>query len=245
MKIISNFKDYYDGVAHNDYEKDQYKYIRERIPILRYFKSGPYSRAIKNIAAPFSGFRYIYRDGGSVDPSFHLLGYCGKLYPYLALHYSNHRALYPLLQGTGKERFYFYSFEEFQELIEKIGKPASKYFDSHNSLKKYVNSWNEVCKRAESTDIQGMFLEFGVPLFEISNPDRNDAVLTLNPVLSDLGFQKIKDPYTAYQDIDTFVSNDLVRIDNPADNFSDELKIHAHGFDKKSFRKAPTKRKKR
>ena len=58
-----------------------------------------------------------------------------------------------------------------------------------------------------------------------------------NPILKDYGIQKIIDPFTIYQEIKFFLSNDLV--EDPMKDFqiTDDLKRDSKGFDKWSFRR--------
>lgn len=64
----------------------------------------------------------------------------------------------------------------------------------------------------------------------------------LNPRLADWQFQKVKDPFQAFQDIYMYISGVLGVGAREIVTISDKDKIHKHGFDAQSFRKAPTKR---
>lgn len=61
--------------------------------------------------------------------------------------------------------------------------------------------------------------------------------LILNPNLSELRFQQVMDPYTAFQEIDMYLSGVLGQSANPMVAISDQDRIAKHGFDKWSFRK--------
>lgn len=52
------------------------------------------------------------------------------------------------------------------------------------------------------------------------------------------------DPYTAYQELDMFLGNNLVFQEDPDAHLTDDLKIHYKGFDKTyGFRRRPKENK--
>jgi hypothetical protein len=54
--------------------------------------------------------------------------------------------------------------------------------------------------------------------------------------LKDIEFQRVLDPFTAYQELDQWISGVLGQNPEP-DEVSDKVKIQQHGFDSWSFRK--------
>ena len=72
----------------------------------------------------------------------------------------------------------------------------------------------------------------------------DDERVVVNPALKPLSFASQVDPYTAWQDISTFLGNNLVKNVSTPRPVSDELKRDAHGFDRQSFKKAKAPRKK-
>lgn len=62
----------------------------------------------------------------------------------------------------------------------------------------------------------------------------------INPVMRDFDFQKIIDPYTAFQELDMFLGGVMANTKDPPSPQSDVEKVSAHGMDPKwSFRKPP------
>lgn len=61
--------------------------------------------------------------------------------------------------------------------------------------------------------------------------------------LSDVDFFRVIPPTLAFQEIEMYLSGVLGDLEREVINISDKDRIHQHGFDDKSFRKAPTKRK--
>ena len=72
-------------------------------------------------------------------------------------------------------------------------------------------------------------------MFHYTNKEQT---LTLNPRLSSLCFQKVKDPYSTYLELERYLSNKANPM-KPIPEMPDTVKIQSHGFDEKSFRKAP------
>ena len=62
--------------------------------------------------------------------------------------------------------------------------------------------------------------------------------MRLNPRLSDFGFARVLDPFTAYQELRMWLSN-LTNPEKPIPYVSDQDMLLAKGFDKFSFRKDP------
>lgn len=70
--------------------------------------------------------------------------------------------------------------------------------------------------------------------FDLQN--RGYRIITENPCLKDMNFQKVIDPFTAYQELDMWIGGVIGQNPQP-DEVSDSVKIQQHGFDKWSFRK--------
>lgn len=74
----------------------------------------------------------------------------------------------------------------------------------------------------------------------------NRPYLFINPRLLDYNLQKILHPWEIYQEMEMFLSNQLVDLKEVTTEFSDDLKRHYHGMDEWSFKqKGPKKRKRR
>ena len=67
----------------------------------------------------------------------------------------------------------------------------------------------------------------------------------INPCLKELGFQKIVDPYTAFQEIDMYLGNNMADQFDPTLGRTDNEIRDSHGMDKWSFRNPAPGRKKR
>ncbi len=63
-----------------------------------------------------------------------------------------------------------------------------------------------------------------------------------NPCLKDYGFYKVEDTFSAYQNINQYISGILGLDDPEIQNIDDEHMKIKRGFDSWSFKKLPTKR---
>jgi hypothetical protein len=220
MRIISKFRDYYDGVMKTGMDREVV-YVREReeIDLGREFEIG------------FS----TNRSGSYHKVETLFLGYCGEIYRVYVIEFSGH----PI---SASWKFVTYDYEEFKEVMMKWGF-GSKYEFSEGRW--WAGNYQKF-RDYDTNRFKDLFHKFQTPLFLITNvhsyraPDK--TALTLGPSLKDLDFQRIKDAYTTYQDIFQFVAGTLNKPENKMVKISDKDKIAKHGFDKWSFRqKGPKK----
>ena len=215
MKIISNFKDYYDGLATFDkidkvFERKQLEHeINFKIECHRTqnLYSMPWTA---NVGSKIE-IRNNYKVWINQFINYHVLGVCGKLYPFMEI--------------NGK---FFYHMEDLNVYLE--------------SQKIETNSW---CKKPKNTLqflttselLKSFFVKFNVPIFLLSEIEHK-IILKTNVKLLDYQFQKFKDTYQVYQDIETFLGNELAANKDVEDsNVIDVDLAKAKGFDKFSFRK--------
>lgn len=84
------------------------------------------------------------------------------------------------------------------------------------------------------------FLILNAPTFIIT-----DSWIVINPYLTHLNFGKIRGGVDAFQELSAFISGVLGASRAEPLPITDELRAHSKGFDKNSFRKGPTKCKKK
>ncbi len=93
-------------------------------------------------------------------------------------------------------------------------------------------SWDDFFRQTVS-------FEWKHPIFVMSQV--HSWVFTWNAELRNFDFQKIVEPYTAFQELSMWVGAQA-RPERPIVEISDEVRLEAHGFDKKfSFRKPKSK----
>jgi hypothetical protein len=214
MRIVSKVKDYYD-VGQG----------------LGYDPSVVYVRTPKEIV-----LNPRVKGYPGVD-TFGVVGFCGKLYPFLRTTHHLYR------DRTGKQgSVVAYTVEQMDRFV------AEHYStkEQENYHAPWATEWNRWgVKNRLSADWSRwkpnrleFFAEHNTPVF-IEDPGEN--LLKINGLLRPYGFAKVFDPYLAYQEIAMFVGGVLLAPVNPVPPVSDEDMRDAKGFDKWSFRREPMK----
>lgn len=227
MKIISKFKDYYDGCGYSTSAE-----------------TGLYVRKTEEIPMRYVGNSYWIYDRKNCSHDFVpiVIGFCGTL--HYAVQYK-HNVIYSYqelidveneLQLTGNGRyfrgFFTVDFKKywFNGDVESIISLNGKYFSQ---------MYNNVDR-----NIAQLFYTHRTPVFMITPArikQKESHTLILNPCLKDLNFYKKVDAVTTYQEIEMFLNNQLVKPDAPyIKPIPDAIKAESKGFDKFSFRKDKT-----
>ena len=240
MRIISNFRDYYDNIQ--SYGQDQsILYIRKReyrdikIPLHKYLKSD----FLSNIEYP-SIVENPDRQTKRSHVGTFILGYCGELYRGHVIKIN--KDINPL-----EKKSYYEVIYNKESLLEY--QRETKY-SLKNPSSRYISKWKEnidFFSINNQDELKEIFFDYNVPLFIIAesevkrcnNLDNFKGNLTLNPNLAKYKFQQIKDPFTTYQDISMFVGGVLTTTGNEMVPISNESMIKKKGFDKWSFRTPP------
>jgi hypothetical protein len=212
MRIISKFKDYYDGGASFGVDVT-HTYIRE-------------SKDINYIKYPY------YCD---------VIGFCGKIYPFdnaISILNDDPKQFTNYDTDYKFEQYKDDSYNERYRLVKEDGKYWTFYshlmeHKSPHSKKEYFDIIRSDKKLLE------IFLQYSVPIFHIGHvPGYYEKILTLNPCLKDYAFYKIFDTIQAFQEIQMYISNVIVsdtKVVVPVG--SDNVIRDSKGFDKWTFRK--------
>lgn len=214
MRLHTNFRDYYDNAVGYG--------IDENVHYNRFTKEVEINIKPKADFPPAALETY-------------LLGFCGKIYPLIKLEKLN-KSVYDCDYGGNDskiiETFYAYSFEE--------GEGKSRQWEEFSRGFEYINDRERLRVKQFYIDWSfqndELFIEHKTPAWIISL-DRNQKTGLVNPRLKDYEFERIKDSFTAFQEISMYLSNILVEQKETA-AVEDKFRIEQHGFDlKKSFRK--------
>ena len=157
-----------------------------------------------------------------------ILGVAGQIYPVIRF------------KNLHKSKT-FYSLSEYIEFCksEKIREPkASRYLYSSFGSFFHLGSEKDIKDffSQDTTKFQKWFHTYNTPIFTYYRNSRNQVV-DVNISLKELEFYRIKDTFTAFQDVYMFLSGVLRSKENHTVTISDKDKIHKHGFNKFSFRK--------
>jgi hypothetical protein len=227
MLIVSKFHDYYDPVAKSKGVDKTIVYKRETLPF-----------ECSKIDMLRHSERYSRGDKDVLDLYTYVIGFCGKLYP-IGLLQTN--------KGVTKNTL-FHSFDSIKEIYNEL---TARNLKHPSYGRKYGSRWtriNILSDALQNKKLFDLFQKYKVPVFVIGCGD-TDPILTspniLNPRLKDFKFEKVIDPYQAFQELEMYISGVLGVGEHPTVKISDKNKIIEHGFDYKwSFRKEPTKTKK-
>ena len=214
MKLHTDFHDYYDNaIGYGIDEKVHYNRFTKDVEMLIRF----------NHNHPTFGKSVL------------LLGFCGKIHPVIEVQTTNSEREIVL------QRF-AYNFDELVEFEKEKAEyhrlnPTSGWYystyyefskDQKNKINQFFQDWSW-----HSDDI---FRQYKVPVW-VKKLQSYDKTATLNPKLKDYGFERIKDSFTAFQEISMYLSNILIE-QKEVVKIEDKYRIEQHGFDlKTSFRK--------
>lgn len=211
MKIISEFKDYYDCIQHTIFDKTTI-----------------YFRHKKIIQKPHAPRRW-YTD--SIEVYYGIIYFCGKKYPFIEV--AQRYAQSDFFYCPDKADTYIREILTGNELKRYLGEARHKYYGSEtvNSL---YNGWERFlikCQNEANIDI--FHAKHQSPIIV-----KHDNWLIANPCLKEYAFYRAVDEYTAFQEIYMYLSGVLGGNFQPIPEVSDLDMIEAKGFDKRySFRK--------
>lgn len=237
MKIISRFRDYYDGISA--------QYLDTEI---LYFRKTQWPKFTPNELKYFRTFHLnqwdLKLDWMNYDIEEKLIGFCGMIYKVVVI----------ATKDLKKEVLHaFYSFDEVAKFylsnhldpdpFDLRGRKYKRFFLVESNPKRQLREIKHFFEvNIDYSRINGFFEKYQVPVFVLHSTKYPELEIETNPVLRHLQFQRIKDPFTAHQEIYQFVSSKLHQPENPMVQISDKDKLHKHGFDKFSFRTGPTKK---
>lgn len=233
MKILSNFKDYYDiGLQHGVDEDILYKRFEEKYE---------YSKLHLNFNKIFSISFTTY------TWKFYIIGFCGDIYFNVDIVVKDIKPVFGTIINTQKFELHTKTFSEINTFINE--KCNFKFKQNHILESNWFRKHRTKTIEELTIELKDIFHKYNIPVFLISQ-EKDDEItynnyitLTLNPQLRNYNFQKAVDPYQAFQQISQYVGGVLNQPSNPLTSIEDKYRIQAHGFDKYSFRKLPSKKK--
>lgn len=163
-----------------------------------------------------------------------LIGFCGKIY----IGYKIYKEV-----GISEDKYDIkYDTKEVEDLID-FKKSASWNMSEKKCIANFRNFKTDIA----SIDTMEIFRKYNTPVFAVGHHnsflDKNQFIV--NPILKDYQFARVFDPYTAFQEIQMFVSGVLPSGDNsPETKMTEKQKVNQHGFDEKyGFRTRPKNKK--
>jgi hypothetical protein len=243
MRIISKFHDYYDSAM--SYGQDQtvvFTRTTEQVDLTE----DEFNRF------PAADLYHHIRGNKNYKLKMTAVFFCfsGKTYRSIQVRIWDRRdgdtEYSPVIIGDALETRYFYDVESLREFLAKYK------FEINLTQYSWQNKQEPVITEflsKQGTDenekwlIERKFAIISVVRSGTWNPSRFAPVYKhqaeLNPVLKDVEFYKVLDSFTAYQELDMFISGTLPQSTAMPIEIADKDKIPQHGFDKWSFRKMP------
>ena len=222
MRIISKFHDYYDSIQGYGFDPTII-YIRNRDEIHKHDLSKSIPSLLLNDLYS-NEYKHSFGDIGEIY-------FCGKRYRFVNFIKSvNEKTIF----------LYFYSLESLLYYLAKAYKKDIKK-RSKKAMQKYIKTYEKECKEFYSINNnfeQNIKLheQFNTPIFTVYNKNDNPDIV-INPSLKDMNFQKVFDPYRAFQEIDMFLSGVLQSPENKMIDINDSDMRDKKGFNDMSFKK--------
>lgn len=235
MKIYSKFRDYYDSVLKiSQTEEDGVVYQRDTDEIIFNLNQAE----VKEF-----GYTRHFR-----DEFIKFIGFCGKIYPFVFFDFAEE-------EYSTKKAYYVGADDSI--LFESLTKHNSK-MSRHRWLDnitlyeinylfgvKQTDTWWQRYEFVTPFKLEEFFIRYETPIFLFEqlgyggiHNSQNLWKLTKNVCLQDFQFQKIVDPFTAFQEISMFFNTTLTNLKTPVMPVGDDKTLaESKGFDKWSFRK--------
>ena len=217
MLIVSKFHDYYDTAIATGVDKTVV-YIRkttEPVECPSELTELADLRAAAWRAIKPSGWEAMF------------IGYCGRVYPIL------------VYRAFGKPPVLLGSFDEVAER-DRNNSMIDNRFQSKSRAIKAIRDFFAI---SHSDKFNNYFLDNKVVCFAVVGYFSRSIETTyiVNPNLRELGFYKVIDAFTAFQEISMFIGGILGSPNKPICEIADVDILEGKGFDKvTSFRKAPS-----
>lgn len=211
MRIISKFKDYYDGAR--AWMDESITYVRKTEEVQR-----------PDLAIALPSYRVISRTvicDELATPG--VVHFCGKSYRYLKLH------------STGK---CYTDLDKFKRALrEEINREAEgRKFKRYSVFEREEDELKGWLSRGRDIPAE-VYIDLGCPVFSVEMTPTRKTVLIKNPVLKETIVPKYVHPWTAFQELSMFLGNTLTVREDPDIERTDELIRDQKGFDEWSFRK--------
>jgi hypothetical protein len=246
MKIYSKFKDYYDGLQNFGGSDSNVVYLREQKILL--------NQKIEKLDI-LSNDLFLQKGGDRALDKIQIMlfGFCGRIFPLYWSHYYDSWSIAFSLDLPSLAQDLSDNWIKEQKTSRFV------FMDSINQMKKIVNEGERFSFDNHYFDI-GPFLDFKSPIFlysscgirrylqeEMNLIGKYDGILSIPTVVTNfclktVNFHKFLDQFQAFQEIEQFLGNTLVKREEIVEP-SDEMKRELHGFDTLSFKSiAPGKK---
>ena len=247
MRIISKYKDYYDGVQ--AYGQDLSTVYHRNTQIIDVPNSDGIDKYLRDQVS-YHNVTWIRKIRGIQSDIFltkAIIGFCGKLNVIYSLQDTDKNSKIGPAYFNNRDELILYIKQNEKELCTDDLKSGRGI--SYKEYKKMT--WIEFIEEFEQINVEKneIFHAIKKPIFLyphfVLKPElmkkynwvgkfhwEENKIIT-DPNLKELGFQKIKDAYQCYQDIEQYLNGVLGNIEKDDDTRTDIEKVRSHGFDDK------------
>ncbi|MBI2433569.1 MAG: hypothetical protein HYV26_11935 [Candidatus Hydrogenedentes bacterium] len=265
MRIISDYKDYYDSVQTFGADpalvyvrkREQFEF-RKRHTILEERKPHLPDDLDRILAFPLDLLSRLPREvvqkigkwqrkDFEMPVTTKLVGFCGNLYPALEMEGKTFYCTEDLPSNlpTAYLKRFGLSPGLFAEVLAQNYKPSHGW--GWRQIPLTHANWHAAAAEVAGKTFDEVFVELGLPIFLLEyiteyvakhQPHKDDLIrCTLNPHLKEERFQQVKGPAETFQEIAMYLGNQLARQPDPMSNIPDDIMRDEKGFDQWSFRR--------
>lgn len=238
MRIISKFNDYYDGAS--GYGVDMTVVYDRAETIVEHSQLRTDILAACAYATHDDRFTNMYKYS---EHDLMYVGVAGKIYVGLTfeiLDGDQKKQLFAPLGQDPSTTLYVWRKNNLTEEQLRQESTTSKWQPQYNRT---VGDWFRLNDSRRVHENIELFTKHNIVNFAVTKVrgSREPQVL-LNPCLQRLGFQRMMDGFTLFQEISMFVTGVLAQKDQMTHVATDKELLYARGHDDKSFKTPPTKK---
>lgn len=258
MRIVSKFNDYYDSVMGHGQDLGTV-YVRTPKEITdidllkdlsetRDWRVHGRGRGRLEIKLPRPKVPHEVRLNGDSKYSSLRFGteivlFCGKVYRGIRIEAIHQRPIVVEGGWHSSETEYFYSYADLEEFLHSCGKLVKDIYRSNfsGSDLSSVRELESFLSKQGTSEVEESLIKHRIVTarYVWTNFERREWIWQQDESLKSVKFFKVKDPYTAFQELDMYISGVLGQQGKETINISDKDRIYQHGFDGYSFRKPP------
>jgi len=214
MRIISKKRDYYDGYQNHD-KKDRFNKLYLRKELEFFVKTAD----IKELE-----FNHVNLRNWDWHANFMVIG--GKVIPFV---------IQRIRDGYAIDKYvsYFDADAAWEAYDKAVPDERGRWWWNKPSKKKFIQFFDAIYP-----SLVHVCIEREIPIFVVEPEENyfNSGVDIVRNVISNVnllryGFTKYKGAAEMYQEIDMFISNELVNDEMPASPQTNKEKVQSHGFD--------------
>lgn len=218
MRIISKFKDYYDGVC-NSYDEKDIIYIREE-------KSYPFipTQADRKVFMSHNFTVDVYYAVMQFQIELYPFGFCGKFY----------------VMFKNSNNFYSNIDKLIDSYLESATKP--RRVEISKQRKRIVTSaLDQSSRMLTALDAYNIFDLHNCLYFRLAESQNNLLITTDFDSLAKFNFFQLLDANSTYQELEMYLGTVMVREQQPSQITDNKILLQSKGFDIKTSFRHPVK----